>query len=357
MRNPHRSRNISLAFFTSGIVAVPAAFLLPEAAAGDTARGILFVYGLMAIMFGGMSALIHHSEARAKDSLLRGEDILARWRVDAASWRAFLTLNHQLNQEPGALPNELNFNLRKDVPAGGVDVIVSRTGVEIDGDFHHLPIRGTPEITHAELNSRAAPSFIELWLYYPGGSYGASGIPQPSRRRALRFPVAARAQSDAERVVAHYSGSLPGKPDFFHGPGDGTDAEDLGKCYVCGYETYKYRSHCPRCGTMMQSRRWSRRFGWGLFVCGLIITCLIGAVIYFTAPMMLRPGVSIGGTRFSGTAGQARFILGIFGIVATFGMTAMLYGLWQIRTGRRDKRVIYFVVGLGAVLWLIAMGM
>ena len=66
---------------------------------------------------------------------------------------------------------------------------------------------------------------------------------------------------------------------------------------------------------------------------------------------------SIGGTRFSGTVGEGRFYLGIYGIVATFGVMAMPYGLWQIKTGRRDKRVIYFIVGLAVLLWLIAMGM
>jgi hypothetical protein len=57
MRNPHRWRNIALAFFPSGIIATPAPFLLPEAAAGDTARGLLFIYGVMALLFGGGSAL------------------------------------------------------------------------------------------------------------------------------------------------------------------------------------------------------------------------------------------------------------------------------------------------------------
>jgi hypothetical protein len=94
-----------------------------------------------------------------------------------------------------------------------------------------------------------------------------------------------------------------------------------------------------------------------MLTCGLFITLLIGVVVFYTAPMLLRPGVSVGGTRFSGTATQASVILGIFGIVATFGVTATLYGLWQIRTGQRNKKVIYFVVGLAAVLWLIAMSL
>lgn len=207
MRNPHRWRTIALAFFVSGIVATALPFLLPEAAAGDTARGILFIYGVMALLFGGGTALFRHVDVRAG---------------------------------------------------------------------------------------------------------------------------------------------------MFHGKGDGTDPEDLSKCYSCGYETHRFVSHCPRCGTTMQSRRWSRRFGWVLLVCGLIITSMIGATLYYTAPTLLRPGVDVDGARFLGSAGQALFVLGILSVVFTFGATVLAYGLWQIKTGRRSKNVIYFTVGLFTVLAFIA---
>jgi hypothetical protein len=354
MRNPHNWRNTSLAVFASGIVAAPAAFLLPEAVAGDTARGLLFIYGVMALLFGGGTALFQHFDARAKDALARGEDIIARWHVDAATWRDFIALNHGINQEGGMLLNELS--IREEVPAAGIEVIAGRTAVQVDGSIHALPRRGTPEITHAELNtSRVRPSYIELHLYYPGGGYGASGVPRPPVRTALRFPVAAgiQAQRDAERVVAHYNGDLPGKPDFYHGSGDGTNAEDLSTCISCGYKTFKYRSHCPQCGAGMQSRRWSRRLGAILLACGLFITCFMGAIIYFTAPLLLQPSVS-SSTHFSGTLQQGFFILGIFGVVASFGVTAMLYGVWQIQTGQRSKKIIYFMLGLFTLLSAVA---
>jgi hypothetical protein len=252
MRNPHRWRGIALAFFASGIVALPMAFLLPEAAAGDTARGLLFIYGVMALLFGGGIAFFRHLEARAQASLRRGENIIARWRVDVATWREFIALNDRINQDPDGLPNELSLDLRKDVPANGVEVIAGETAVQVDDSIHTLPRRGTPEITHAELNSsRVRPSYIEFHLYYPGGGAGASGVPRSPTRTALRFPVAPDALRDAERVVAHYSGSLPGKPDFFHGAGDGTNPEDLSRCYSCGFETHRFVSHCPRCGGSM----------------------------------------------------------------------------------------------------------
>ena len=120
--------------------------------------------------------------------------------------------------------------------------------------------------------------------------------------------------------------TCPGEPDFFHGRGDGTDPEDLSKCYNCGFETHKFRSHCPKCGTTLQSRRWSRRFGLVLVICGLIICGLMGFVVILTAPSLLNTIGSSGGMGFSGTAGQARMVLAIFGGVLAFGLTALGYG-------------------------------
>ena len=57
---------------------------------------------------------------------------------------------------------------------------------------------------------------------------------------------------------------------FFHGRGDGADPEDLSRCMHCGFETHRYRSECERCGTGLQSRRWSRRFGAVLVLYALI---------------------------------------------------------------------------------------
>jgi hypothetical protein len=332
MRNPRRWRNIGLAFLASGIIASIAVFWLPEAAAADTARAVLIGYGLTALLFGGGSALFRHFDARAQDALGRGENILARWRVDAATWRQFLAHDRELNRESGALVNELS--IRDEVPDDGIEVIVGSTAVQIDGSLHALPRRGTPEITHAKLNtSRVRPTYIELHLYYPGGGHGASGVTFSATRTALRFPVPSGAQEDAELVVAHYGGDQPGRADFFHGRGDGSDPEDLSTCPSCGYETHQYRSHCPRCGCGIRSKRWARRFGAVLFMCGLFITGVMGVVLYYSAPLLLRPGVSVDGARFSGTAVQGLLFLGILAVVATAGATVMLFGLWQVKTG------------------------
>jgi uncharacterized paraquat-inducible protein A len=170
----------------------------------------------------------------------------------------------------------------------------------------------------------------------------------------LRFPIAPDAQKEAEAVVAFYGSGRPGEANWFHGRGDGTDAEDLSECSSCGYKTYALRSHCPKCGSALQSRRWSRRFGFALALCGLFVTGLIGYVLYRVAPLLLNPGQSTNGTSFSGTATQGRVILGIMGLVLTFGLIVLFYGLWQVSTGRRNRRVIAFVIFLFAVVCLLA---
>jgi hypothetical protein len=104
----------------------------------------------------------------------------------------------------------------------------------------------------------------------------------------------------------------------------------------------------------MQSRRWARRFGRALVVSGLFISAAMAVVLHYSAPLLLRPGVSMDGTRFSGTAGQGLLFLGILAIVTAFGVMTLLYGLFQIRTGQRDKKVIYALCGLAVLLWLIS---
>ena len=349
MSNPTQGRTIGLAFFASGVVlGFIHSQLPPELSQNWILDVVLIFYWPNAILFGGGHALFAHLKVRTQKALARGDDGIARWHIDSATWRAFIAHNAVLNQESGALVNELP--VPKDVPDDGVEIVVGKNAVDIGGSVHMLPRRGTPEITHAELNtSRVRPSFVELHLYYPTDQATAS------MQTALRFPVPSHAHRDAKRVVAHYRGDLPGKPDFFHGTGDGTTPEDLSTCYKCGYVTHKFVSHCPECGASMQSKRWSRRYGWMLFACGLFITCVIGTVIFYTLPLLLRPGNSINGTRFAGSTAQAIFVLCIFGMVLAFGVTTMLYGLYQVKTGFRSKRIIYAIIGLAGILLFIGL--
>ena len=347
MRNSDRTRTIGLWCFGLGLLSLAAWFWVSTDHVG--VRVALFFFGAMGVIFGGMFALFAHQYVRAKQALARGEDIIARWRVEADDWQRFVAQDPSWSSHANGRSNE--FSPSEVAESNGVEVIVGKAAVQIGESFHRVPLRSTPEITEARLHD-GTPAVIELLLHYP--PYATRFGMRPARYTALRFPVGPRALGDARQVVAHFRGDLGGEPDFFHGRGDGTNPEDLSKCYNCGYETHKLQSHCPKCGATLQSRRWSRRFGLLLVICGVIICGLMGFVVWDIGPSLINPGATSGGTRFSGTPAKARMVLAILGTVLAFGLTALGYGLWQMFTGRRSKRVIYFAMALVGLLVLLA---
>ena len=348
MRHPHRYRTIGL--WCLGLGALSLGWLWLGGPHTPGVWAALFFVGVMSVIVGGFVTLFAHQDVRAKQALGRGEDIIARWRVEAEDWQRFVASDPQWSSHANGRLNE--FNPADAADSNGVEVIVGKAAVQIGESIHRLPLRSTPEITEARLHD-GTPPVIELLLYYP--AYATRFGMRPPRYTALRFPVRPDAVADARNAVAHFRGDRGGEPDIFHGRGDGTNPEDLSKCYHCGYETHKFRSHCPKCGTGLQSRRWSRRFGLVLVICGLIICGLMGVVLWELGPALLDPGATASRTHFSGTAGKARLLLAIFGAVLAFGLTALGYGLWQMFTGRRSKRVIYFAIALAGLLLLLAL--
>jgi hypothetical protein len=353
MQNPARWRNISFVFTITGVVACILLFMQLDSASNGW-KALLAMYGLTATLFGGINTIMRQKDVRAQSGMARGEDLLASWVIDEFTWRDFVTLNEDLRAENDDRYNEL------DVPAvavaQGFKVTIGKEAIDIAGQIFTLPRRGIPEVTSATLHeSRVRPSYLELQLTYPASSGGASGTVRPRKYTLLRFPVANSAVRAARLAAAHYNGDTVGTPDFSHGAGDGTDAEDLSKCWSCGFETQKYRSQCPRCGSTLQSRRWSRRFGLMLTLCGAFITVLMGTVLYKVGPMLKQPGVEVNGASFSGSASQSFMVLGILGAVLAFGAIALCYGLWQMRTGRRSKKAFYIMVPIFLGLLLIVL--
>jgi len=352
MRHPERWRNVGLVACIAGIAIAAAPFLLPAATAGDGVRAALFSLGITAVIFGGATALLGHRDVRAKAALARGEDVLARWHVDAATWRAFLAADSHARDGLPWLPNELS--VADDVPTDGVEIIVGRDAIEVGGSVHVLPRHGAPEVLEATLvEGRDRPDTIELQLRYPGGG-GASGVVQGPTYTRLAFPVAPGAWREARRVVHDYASGRPGKADFFHGRGDGSDADDLSTCWSCGYRTHRFRSTCPQCGAGLLSRRWSRRFGSILTLLGLVLTIGMAVLLVKLSPMLRHPGADFDGMRFDGTPAQALMVWAVLAAVLVFGMTATSYGGWQVATGKRSRKVVFAMLGIFSGLCLLA---
>lgn len=285
--------------------------------------------------------------------LVPGTDPIARWQVDEDTWRAFLAAEARRGESP---VNELP--IPDGVPPGGIEVIAEADGLWFAGKRVALPLRGVPEILGARLVDSGV-AMIEMTLKCPPRANSSGAILPPVFTR-LSVPVSGPAWREAKKATAHYNRDTPGTPDFFHGRGDGSDPEDLSTCPACGFQTHKFRSQCERCGMGLQSRRWSRRFGALLVVCGVILTGLMGGVLRFVGPILYDVILGGGSARFAGTRTQAVVVLSLLGGVFLFGLLCLGYGVWQMITGRTNlhaaKGMLKIFGGIMAlatlILWL-----
>ena len=60
-------------------------------------------------------------------------------------------------------------------------------------------------------------------------------------------------------------------------------------------------------------------------------------------------------TRFTGTASDATFAYGVFGVVLALGLTFVLAGVWQIVYGRRNKKIVFVALALVAVFYALGL--
>jgi MFS family permease len=110
-------------------------------------------------------------------------------------------------------------------------------------------------------------------------------------------------------------------------------------------------AQCPKCGRRLRTAKQVRRLGWMQLLIGLFLVGLMGTITYNLAPSLLPSATETrGGARFTGTPEQAQMILALFGLVITFGLGSILSGLWQIKTGRRNKWLFIIMLALFVVL-------
>lgn len=97
--------------------------------------------------------------------------------------------------------------------------------------------------------------------------------------------------------------------------------------------------------------------GWMLIAAGLFLALMMGAILWHLGPLMLRPGVEIDGTTFTGTAVQARLFLGLMAVVGLFGALCVLNGIHILATGHVSltgaRFFLVLLLLLSGVAWLI----
>lgn len=99
-------------------------------------------------------------------------------------------------------------------------------------------------------------------------------------------------------------------------------------------------------------RNWRVR-GWVLVPLGLFLVLFMGAIAWHLLPTMLRPGVEIDGSTFTGTPEQAQLFLGIFALVLAFGALCIVNGGYMIATGRRSRALTAVMLVIFAILFAI----
>ena len=104
-----------------------------------------------------------------------------------------------------------------------------------------------------------------------------------------------------------------------------------------------------RSGIEQDSRR-VRLSGIASMAIGLVLLGMIGAIAFYTLPIMLADGETVDGTRFTGGSGARLMILAIYAAVAAIGFLSMLSGAMHIVTGKRFTPGIRLMLGLASLL-------
>ncbi len=134
--------------------------------------------------------------------LLAGKGVIARWHLNPVEWNRFRVFDSARALQHLDLRNDLR--VRKFAPASGVDVIVGRRQLIIDGSYHPLRRFAVPELRGINwIGAPTDPECLEFFLSYPRGRYGGTF------RLTLRVPVPAHARSDGVGVFEHYQGLVP----------------------------------------------------------------------------------------------------------------------------------------------------
>jgi len=100
-----------------------------------------------------------------------------------------------------------------------------------------------------------------------------------------------------------------------------------------------------------QSPETIRSLGGALIFLGVLLAGGMGALMIWINNAMTNPASTI---KFNKTSPQNDLIFPILGVVAFFGVTAMVAGIWQVATGKRNKTLIWIMLGIGIILVIAA---
>lgn len=124
-------------------------------------------------------------------------------------------------------------------------------------------------------------------------------------------------------------------------------------CAKCSFETTESFSRCPNCGGRLQSASKVRILGWALLVIGAFLVIFMGTLGLYLGSIISRTGEATATPRFTGGPQDVALIVGVFGLVISFGIASMAGGIWQIVYGKPNRKLMvamFLVVGILIVI-------
>lgn len=123
-------------------------------------------------------------------------------------------------------------------------------------------------------------------------------------------------------------------------------------CYKCDFEVVTAERKCPQCGS---GRVWTkpetRIVGLVLAMLGGFLMGIMAALTWWTMNMVANTGKPGATSRFTGSKEQLMMIYAIFAVVFFFGLIAFSAGTWQVVFAKRNKFLIWMVIGFGIFLF------
>lgn len=129
-----------------------------------------------------------------------------------------------------------------------------------------------------------------------------------------------------------------------------TALEEMRICYRCDYQTHNPLGACPQCGHPLRTPAQIKRLGVILAALGGFLILFMGGITVTVAGLVWRPFNPRTSSQFTGGPADMLFIFGLFAVVIMFGVCALAAGVFQIKHGRRNPKLIRFAFVLAGIL-------
>lgn len=127
------------------------------------------------------------------------------------------------------------------------------------------------------------------------------------------------------------------------------------RCGSCGSATPVWSDVCERCGQVLHSPGRLRGAGVLYLVLGSLLAGGAACLIVLIAVIVARSDDPVATMRFSGSGWELALAFGALGFVLLLGVVGILMGVWQVRHGRRNLRLVRVVMVLYVIFWVGAM--